>query len=106
MSEIARWSYQNTAKVKPFLGMSEWGGASYGAEYEIACTWIAESAQVRDNNGAEFVGRHTIYTEDPRPGYLDMIQLGGEGAWEEIRSKTGYDMAMFGDTMDFKLVTG
>ncbi len=86
--------------------MSEWGGATYGEEYEIACNWIAEASQARDNSGAEFVGRHTIYTEDARPKYLDMIQLGGAGEWEEIRSRTSWDMAMFNDTMDFKLVTG
>ena len=106
MSVISRWSYRNTAKVKPFLSRDEWGAATYGTEYEIACTWIAESTQARDNTGAEFVGKHTIYTEDARPKYQDMIQLGGVGEWEEIRSKTSYDMAMFNDTMDFKLVTG
>lgn len=106
MSKISRWSLKNTAKVKPFLSRDEWGAATYGTEYEIACTWIAESTQARDNTGAEFVGKHTIYTEDARPKYLDMIQLAGAGEWEEIRSKTSYDMAMFNDTMDFKLVTG
>ena len=106
MSKISRWSYRNTAKVKPFLSMNEWGAATYGLEYEIACTWVAEATQQRDNNGAEFVGRHTIYTEDSRPNYLDMIKLAGADEWEEIRSKTSYDMAMFGDTPDFKLITG
>jgi hypothetical protein len=85
--------------------MSEWGDATYGPEYEIACTWVAEASQSRDNSGAEFVGRHTIYTEDPRPGYLDMIQLAASGEWEQIRSKTSYDMSMFKDSTDFKLVT-
>lgn len=106
MSEIARWSYVNTATVRPFVSMSEWGGKTYGTEYEIACTFIAEASQARDSNGAEFVGKHTVYTEDARPGYLDMIRLGGMDEWEEIRSRTAWDMEMFGDTMDFKLVTG
>ena len=108
------------------------GATVYGDEYEIACNWIAESKQERDDQGAEFVSRHIIFTEDPRPKYLDMIRLSGFGiafmsgsseeqsgseveyagseilsgsGWEEIRAKTSWDMALFNDSMDFKLVT-
>jgi len=81
------------------------GETQYGDEYTIACTWTAEAAQERDDRGAEFVSRHQVFTEDDRPKYLDMIRLGDSGEWEQIRSVTGWDMAMFSDTPDFKLVT-
>lgn len=106
MSSIARWSYKGTATIRPFLGIDLMSGATeYGPEFTIACNWIAESKQERDDQGAEFVSRHIIYTEDDRPKYLDMIRLGESSQWEEIRAKTGWDMEMFNDSMDFKLVT-
>jgi len=105
VSSTANWSYTNTATVKPFLGMSEWGGTSYGPEYTIACTWTAVSQQQRDDNGAEFVSRFEIFTEDARPKMLDMIQLEGDAEWQEIRSRTWWDMSFFGETPDYKLVT-
>lgn len=106
MSEIARWSYANTATVKPFLSIDLMSGVTnYGPEYTIACNWIAESTQQRADDGAEFISRHVIYTEDARPKYLDMIRLGDSEEWQEVRSKTSWDMNMFQDSMDFKLVT-
>ena len=79
MSNTANWSYTNTATVKPFLGMSEWGGASYGPEYTIACTWTAVSQQQRDDNGAEFVSRFEIFTEDARPKMLETRESISDG---------------------------
>lgn len=106
MSDTANWSYANTATVKPFSGIDLMSGVtSYGAEYEIACTWTAKAEQMRDDNGAEFVSKHEIFTEDSRPKCLDLIKLNGFDRWEEIRSKTGWDMSFFGETPDFKLVT-
>ncbi|AZV95469.1 glycoprotein [Bordetella sp. J329] len=55
--------------------------------------------------GAEFVSRHIIYTEDRRPKRLDLIQFDGSDGWEEIRDRTEWDMSPFGDTPDVKLVT-
>lgn len=114
MSSVARWSYKNTATVKPFVSMDDWTGATvYGPEYTIACTWTADSEQVRETGGqsgargAEFVSKHTIFTEDRRPKYLDLIMFDGSDGWEEIRAVTSWDMSSLGepDSPDFKLVT-
>lgn len=92
--------------VRPFLGLDQWTQeATYGEPYQIACNWIAKSEQARADDGAEFVSRHIVYTEDARPKFLDLVLLEGETIWEEVRSKTGWDMNMFQDTMDFMLVT-
>lgn len=108
MSEVARWSYQNTATIKPFLGRDDWSGTNtYGEPYTIACTWTAASEQVRDSTGAEFVAKHLMFTEDKRPKYLDLIQLNGHADWEEIRAVTEWDMSSLDepDSPDFRLAT-
>lgn len=106
MSDIARWSYMNTATVKPATGeVNEWGAAVYGEPYEIACNWIAKSQQMRNDRGHEFVSRNIIYTEDARPKYLDLIRLNGDSEFQQIESVTGWDMNMFNTNMDFMLVT-
>ncbi len=108
MSSVARWSYQNTATVKPFMGRNDWNGTNtYGEPYAIACTWTAAAEQVRDQSGAEFVAKHLIFTEDKRPKYLDLIQLNGHADWEEIRAVTEWDMSSLGepDSPDFRLAT-
>lgn len=106
MSKIARWSYKATARVRPFLSRNTWDGtATYGEEYSIACNWVAASEQHTDSDGREFVSRHIIYTEDLRPQYLDLIALESGNDWQEIRARTEWDMAMFSDVPDVKLVT-
>ena len=108
MSSIARWSYKNTAMVKPFLGQDlENGGTLYGDPYEIACTWAAESQEMRDATGAEFVSKYVIWSEDPRPKYRDQILLNTEAAtdWQTIRDHMQWDMAMFSDVPDYRTVT-
>lgn len=106
MSDISAWTYVTRATVRPRLGMDlETQSVQYGAEYTILCDWIAMAEQVRGDDGAEFIGRHTVYTEDPRPQYLDMIRLPGLDKFEEIRSRTMWNMAAFGQKADFKLVT-
>ena len=105
MSSIARWSYLAIATVRPFLHIDLTSQESvYGEPYDILCSYAGKSEQSRDNNGAEFVSRHIVYTEDSRPKFLDMITLPGL-AEEEIRSVTKYDMEMFNDTPDYTLVT-
>lgn len=106
MSSTANWSYTNVATIRPRISESEWGGVEYGPEYEIACTWSAKSEQVRDANGAEFVCRHQIYTEDRRPRFLDLISFDGSNGWEQIRSVTQWDMSFFDEEPDVLLVTG
>ena len=114
MSSIARFSYKNTATVRPFLGEDlENGGASYGDEFEIFCTWAASSTEERasasssQSKGAEFVSGYTIWTEDPRPAHRDQILLNTDAVtgWQEIRDHMEWDMLFFNDTPDFRLVT-
>lgn len=112
LSQTANWSYTNIATVRPFLSIDLMNQkAIYGEEYQIECTWAAKHEQVRDmggqggSQGAEFVSRHMIYTEDKRPKFLDLIQFDGSDGWEEIRSVTNWDMSFFGEEPDFLLVT-
>lgn len=106
MSETSNWSYTNVATIRPRVSADDWTGAvQYGPEYEIACTWAAEATQQRDGTGAEFVSRHTIYTEDLRPQALDQITFDGSNGWEEIRAITQWDMSFFDETPDRKLIT-
>lgn len=110
MSEIARWSYKNTALVRPFLGIDTWSNQeTFGPEYEIKCNFVANDSQERSSQTAEraeLVQSHEIYTEDPRPKMLDMVLLNGHDNWERIKGKTEYEMELFDDTPDFKLTTG
>lgn len=113
MSAISRWSYTNTATVKPFVSEDgENGGITYGTPYEIACTWTAESKEYREagapaGRGIDFVSTFTIFTEDERPRYKDQILINEPDApWQEIRLRLIWDMSMFdGDIPDYKLVT-
>lgn len=106
MSKIARWSYKNTATVKPFISRDGWGEATYGEPYQIKCTWTAESEQATSPAGLAFVSAHAIFCEDTRPKYLDLVQLNGHVDWEEIKSRTEWDASMFKDVPDYKLLTG
>lgn len=105
MSNTAAWANTNTATVKPYTGQDSWGATTYGTEYTIACTWTATSKQERDDTGAEFVSRFEIFTESATPKMLDLIQLDGDTQWQEIRSRTWWDMSPFGETPDYRLVT-
>lgn len=106
MSETANWSYANEATIKPFISIDMMTGESvYGDSYTVACTWTAEAQQMRDSNGAEFVSRYLIFTEDPRPKYLDLIQLAGHDQWQEVRAVTEWDMSFFDEVPDFRLAT-
>ena len=105
MSNTANWSYTNVAEVRPVLGRDQYGQPTYGAVYEIACTWAAEGKQERDAQGLEFTGRNTYWTEDPRPRYGDEIRQKGETLWEPIRARMSWDMSPFGEIPDFRLVT-
>lgn len=112
MSATANWTYTNTATVRPLIGHNEWGAATYGPEYQIACTWTAVELQQRmsggqsGSQGAEWIVKHEVFTEDKRPKQLDQIKLNGSDVWEEIREKTSWDMSFFDEEPDFKLVTG
>lgn len=106
MSKTANWSYTNKATVRPFVSIDQWSGVTvYGEEFEIDCTWTAKSEQMRDQEGKEFISNYEIYTENALPKYLDLIQLSGHTEWQEIRSRTEWDMSFFGEIPDYKLVT-
>lgn len=111
MSSIARWSYKNTARVRPFLDENlETGEIEYGPEFEIACTWAAEAKQFRNPaslNGEEFVSAYIIWSEDARPKHRDLILLNTEQPvdWQEVRSHMEWDASMFDDTPDYRTVT-
>lgn len=108
MSSIPEWTYVNVAKVKPFVRIDLLSGVTeYGDEYEILCDFEIVSEQTRANDGAEFISRHKIYTEDKRPKYLDMILLPMAAGWEEVRFHQGWPMGAFDepDRPDFLMVT-
>lgn len=111
MSNTANWSYTNVATVRPVVGRDRYGAKTYGPEYTIACTWAAENTQEREfggqqgAQGLEFVSKHTIYTEDPRPQYGDEIMFDGSDGWEAIRARKSYDMSFFAEIPDYVLVT-
>lgn len=111
MSKIARWSYKNTATVQPFIGEDQYtGDVLYGPEYTFACTWAAESKQMRNPlslDGGEFISNYIIWSEDPRPKYRDLIKLNTETEtdWQEIKTHMAWDMKMFNDVPDYRTVT-
>lgn len=107
MSSIARWSYKAQATVTPFLSKNGQTNQNvYGTPFTILCNYTAAAEQRRDEKGQEFVSRYLIYTEDERPKYLDKITLDNPDALpQEIRSRTIWDMALFGDIPDYLLVT-
>lgn len=111
MSSVARWSYQNTATVWPFVSHDDFTGLTiYGPAYQIACTWTAGGGEQRYQNGdqMEFVAKSLIWTEDQRPGFQDQIQMEGSFGRETIRAIKHYDMSALGepDSPDFELATG
>lgn len=111
MSKVSRWSYKNTATVKPFVSEDTYAGTIvYGEEYTIACTWAAEAKEFRNPaslDGGEFVSAYIIWSEDVRPKYRDLIKLNTENEtdWQEIKSHMAWDMAMFNDVPDYRTVT-
>lgn len=108
MSGIARWSYTAKAQVKPLLkGPRRGGSATYGDPYEILCTYTALQLSKMEASAALLghVIRYEIYTEDPRPGKGDLIQLPDTDEWQKILDRTVWDMSPFGQNPDYKLVT-
>lgn len=108
MSTTANWSYTNTATVRPFVSEDTFNGEIvYGDEFEIACTWAAESKEMRDATGAEFVSSYIIWSEDNRPKHRDLIKLNTTAPtdWQEIRSHMEWDCSFFGELPDFRTVT-
>lgn len=116
MSSIARWTYTDIATVTPRLGIDGVTGATnYGAPYTIKCNVTAiASSDIKPIGGAstgidgdEWIGTHTIYTEDDRPSKGDLISFYGSDGAQVIRDRTFWSMTAFGatETPDFKLIT-
>ena len=100
------WSYAATVSVKPFAGYDDWGGgATYGAEFDIRCTWSAtkEPRTETGGDGQEFVVSHYIYTDDPRVKYLDQIKVGDR--WETVRRVDSWDVSAFGEQADYRIAS-
>ena len=104
MSKVARWSYTNTATVWPSTGETDHlaGGTVFGDPYQIACTWIADSKRMTDNNGREFISSCVFFHEDPRVNDGDRILRGVsavvnplEAGAELIKYHREWDMSMF-----------
>lgn len=106
MSRVSRRFYTYTATVEPFTGKDAWGSPTYGTPYTIACTFVSEQSPHKDAEGIEFVSRYSVFTEDSRPKYLDRITLPRMDTPDIIRQVTTWDTSFFGDTPDYKLVTG
>lgn len=110
MSSIARWSYKNTATVRPFIGIdSRTGVIEYGEDYDIACTWIGEIKVVVDQrvsgvSGKEFTSTMQVFCEDKRPNTKDLICVNDEKfTFREIGNITSFDMSAFNDTPDYTI---
>lgn len=115
MSSISRWSYANTATVRPRVGLDQFnGGVTWGTPYEIACTWTGQAETVRlQRDGMpilEYQAKNVIYTEDPRPRRGDEITLNAisdaASQPQEIQDVTEWDMSAFGeaDSPDFRII--
>lgn len=112
MSKIARWSYTETAEVRPVLGFDTIKqSATYGEPYQIKCSWQDKSeTKVDPETGEEFTCTRIYSTEDDRPRVGDEIRpvsslIAGEG-WQRIRALEKFPMSMFGksEKPDFNLV--
>ena len=112
MSSIARWTYTDIATVTPRLGIDGVTGVdTYGPTYTIKCNVTAiTSSDIKPTGGIdgdEWIGTHTIYTEDDRPRKGDLISFDGSDGAQIIRDRTFWSMTAFGatETPDFKLIT-
>ena len=116
MSSIARWTYTDNATVTPRIGIDGVTGIdTYGMPYTIKCNVTAiTSSDIKPTGGAatgidgdEWIGTHTIYTEDDRPRKGDLISFDGSDGAQIIRDRTFWSMTAFGatETPDFKLIT-
>lgn len=108
MSETAEWAYTNTATVWPVLPETDsWGGSvpSYGAPYQINCTWSGGGEETSTTpDGREFVPKYKFFHEDKRVKYGDLIAKGVQTdqlAADPIQNHTEYDMSFFEEEPDF-----
>lgn len=111
MSTTANWSYTNTATVFPLTAEADGRIGStqptYGAPYQIACTWAGGGEKMTGDNGQEFIPAIRYWHEDARPKYGDLIARGvvsDSRLAAEIKSHIQYDMSFFGEAFDYMSV--
>lgn len=113
MSTTANWSYTNVATVWPLLASTGdgWDGpaGSYGAPYQVACTWVGGGEKMTNNDGEEFAPSFRFWHEDKRVKYGDWIARGVQtdriASGEQVKQHVEYDMSFFGEEPDFMSVT-
>jgi hypothetical protein len=111
LSITANWSYTNAATVWPLQSEPDgWGGSgsTFGAPYQIACTWAGADERMTGNSGHEFVPKVKFWHEDSRVKYGDWIAQGVQSdrlSGDEIQSHTNWDMSFFGELPDYMSVT-
>ncbi|EPN8591858.1 hypothetical protein ACT377_002930 [Escherichia coli] len=121
MSKIARFSYKALATIYP-VTYDDWNNSKvYGQPYLIDCAWTATEGKDEDERGSETDVSYIIFTEllynlqpveRPRKGWMiapgdttafsDPLEAGAN----EISGVIEWDMSMFNDTPDYKIITG
>ena len=121
MSKIARFSYKALATIYP-VTRDDWTNSDvYGEPYLIDCSWERIDGTATDTNGNEVSNTITVFTEllhnmqpvqRPEKGWMiatgdttnifDPLAAGAN----VITGIVEWDMSMFNDTQDYKIVTG
>lgn len=121
MSKIARFSYKALATIYP-VTRDDWNNSKvYGQPYLIDCTWTLTEGKDENERGSETDVSYVIFTEllynlqpveRPRRGWMiapgdttafsDPLEAGAN----EISGVVEWDMSMFNDTPDYKIITG
>ncbi|ENO7490614.1 hypothetical protein ACB453_001341 [Escherichia coli] len=121
MSKIARFSYKALATIYP-VTRDDWTNSDvYGAPYLIDCSWERTDGTATDTNGNEVSNTITVFTEllhnmqpvqRPEKGWMiatgdttDISDPLAAGA-NVITGIVEWNMSMFNDTPDYKIVTG
>lgn len=121
MSKIARFSYKGLATVYPAT-RDDWNNSeAYGQPYLIDCAWQLVCGGASNANGYEESETIIVFTEmlhnmeqQPVPKAGDYIAVGdttGESnplraGGNKITGITTWDMSLFNDTPDYKIITG
>lgn len=100
------WAHTSEIRCQEPATRDEWSGTEVaGEEYTVDGTWqVSEAvAPILGGDGKEFVPRHTVFTNDPKPKYLHKIKIGDE--WETVMAVQSWDRSMFGEPPTYKLET-
>ena len=120
MSTLSDWTYTVTLTIWPFTEEDRYGAPTFGAPITIQGDWQDGGEKVITQGGEEIVAKSLYYFELPdgdatMPKEGDFILRGDHTATadpsdvdaEEIKSVTGWNMSMFGDSEipDWKIAT-